>query len=90
MGPINHEKSYSDLCGIHTNGAESFFSRLRRKVRGQHHFVGPKYLHQFANHAAWLDDHRRESNGDLTMRLAGNAMAAPVSREFAGYWQRSA
>lgn len=89
MGRINHEESYSDLCGTHTNGAESFFSRLRRMVRGQHHFVSPKYLHQYANHAAWLEDHRRESNGDLTMRLAGNAMAAPVSREFSGYWQRS-
>ena len=89
MGRINHEESYSDLCGTHTNNAESFFSRLRRMVRGQHHFVSPKYLHQYANHAAWLEDHRRESNGDLTMRLAGNAMAAPVSREFAGYWQRA-
>ena len=81
MGRINHEEAYSDLCGTHTNNAESFFSRLRRMVRGQ-------YLHQYAVHAAWLEDHRRESNGDLTMRVLGNAMAAPVSREFAGYWQR--
>lgn len=58
-------------------------------VRGQHHFVSPKYLHQYATHAAWLEDHRRESNGDLTMRVLENAMAAPVSREFAGYWQRA-
>jgi len=90
MGRINHEEAYSDLCGTHTNNAESFFSRLRRMVRGQHHFVSPKYLHQYAVHAAWLEDHRRESNGDLTMRVLGNAMAAPVSREFAGYWQRAA
>ena len=88
MGRINHEEAYSNLDGTHTNNAESFFSRLRRMVRGQHHFVSPQYLHQYANHAAWLEDHRRESNGDLTMRLAGNAMAAPVSRVFAGYWQR--
>lgn len=88
MGRINHEEAYSDLCGTHTNNAESFFSRLRRMVRGQHHFVSPKYLHQYATHAAWLEDHRRESNGDLTIRVLGNAMAAPVSREFAGYWQR--
>lgn len=88
MGRINHEEAYSNLEGTHTNNAESFFSRLRRMVSGQHHFVSPKYLHQYATHAAWLEDHRRESNGDLTMRVVGNAMAAPVSRVFKGYWQR--
>lgn len=88
MGRINHEEAYSDLCGTHTNNAESFFSRLRRMIRGQHHFVSPKYLHQYAVHAAWLEDHRRESNGDLTTRVVRNAMAAPVSRDFSGYWQR--
>lgn len=88
MGRINHEEAYSDLCGTHTNNAESFFSRLRRMIRGQHHFVSPKYLHQYAVHAAWLEDHRRESNGDLTTRVVRNAMAAPVSRVFKGYWQR--
>ncbi len=86
---IDHRKAYS-LDGAHTNGAESYFSRLRRMVRGQHHFVSPKYLHQYATHAAWLEDHRTTSNGGLTYRLVRNAMAAPVSRVFKGYWQRSA
>ena len=89
MGRINHEEAYSNLNGTHTNGAESFFSRLRRMIRGQHHHVSPKYLHQYANHAAWLEDHRRESNGDLVQRVARNVMEAPVSRVFAGYWQRT-
>lgn len=75
--------------GTHTNGAESYFSRLRRMVRGQHHFVSAKYLDRYADHAAWLEDHRRESNGALAHRVVRNAMVAPVSREFAGYWQRS-
>lgn len=84
---INHQEAYS-LNGACTNMAESYFSRLRRMVRGQHHFVSPKYLRHYANHAAWLEDHRRESNGMLTMRVVRNCMAAPVSREFKGYWQR--
>lgn len=88
MGRINHEEMYSDLNGTHTNNAESFFSRLRRMVRGQHHFVSPQYLHQYANHAAWLEDHRTESNGELAFRALANSLAAPVSRAFAGYWQR--
>lgn len=88
MGRINHEEAYSNLAGTHTNNAESFFSRLRRMVRGTHHHVSPKYLSQYANHAAWLEDHRRVDNGSLTVRALGNAMLAPVSREFSGYWQR--
>ena len=86
---IDHTQAYS-LNGAHTNHAESFFARLRRMVRGQHHFVSPKYLHQYATHAAWLEDHRTTSNGGLTYRLIRNAMAAPISRDFKGYWQRSA
>ena len=88
MGRINHEEAYSNLDGTHTNMAESFFSRLRRMVRGQHHFVSPKYLHQYASHAAWLEDHRREDNGTLTHRVVRNCLVAPVSRAFAGYWRK--
>lgn len=86
---INHQVAYS-MDGAHTNFAESFFSRLRRMVSGQHHFVSPQYLYQYANHAAWLEDHRKEDNGALVARTVGNALAAPVSRTFAGYWQRAA
>ena len=84
---INHSEAYS-LNGVCTNQAESFFSRLRRMVGGQHHHVSPQYLHQYAAHAAWLEDHRRESNGALANRIVWNAMAAPVSRQWKGYWQR--
>ena len=85
---INHSIQYSDLNGTHTNLAESFFSRLRRMVTGQHHFVSPRYLAAYAAHAAWLEDHRRLDNGALTHRALGLAMAHPVSRQWKGYWQR--
>lgn len=88
-GRINHSEAYSDH-GKHTNGAESYFSRLRRMVGGQHHFVSHKYLYQYANHAAWLEDHRRRSNGSNAAALLGGALKHPVSRVWAGYWQRSA
>lgn len=84
---INHSEAYS-INGVHVNGAESFFSRLRRMVGGQHHHVSARYLHQYAAHAAWLEDHRRESNGALAGRIVRNAMTAPVSRQWKGYWQR--
>jgi len=58
-------------------------------VRGQRHHVSPKYLHQYEAHAAYLEDHRRDSNGALTNRIVRNAMTSPVSRDWKGYWQRN-
>jgi transposase-like protein len=86
---INHSEAYS-VFGVSTNQAESFFSRLRRMIRGQHHHVSARYLHAYASHAAWLEDHRRLSNGALCHRALGLALAHPVSRNWKGYWQRSA
>ena len=89
VGRINHSVAYSDH-GNHTNMVESFFSRLRRMVRGQHHQVSPQYLHQYADHAAWLENNRRLDNGTAAHKVVANAMGAPVSRMWAGYWQRAA
>lgn len=85
---INHSECYSDGVAS-TNQVESYFSRLRRMVRGQHHHVSGRYLHQYAGEAAWKEDHRREDNGRLAGRVLGLAMAHPVSRNWAGYWQRA-
>ncbi|WP_022697192.1 IS1595 family transposase [Euryhalocaulis caribicus] len=89
MGRINHRDAYSDQ-GAHTNNVESYFSRLRRMVTGQHHHVSPGYLHQYAGEAAWREDHRREANGELAGRALTLAMASGVSRNWKGYWQRAA
>jgi len=84
---INHSEAYSK-DGACTNQAESFLARLRKMVEGQHHHVSPQHLHQYATHAAWMEDHRREDNGQLCQRALGLALAHPVSREWKGYWQR--
>ena len=85
---INHSEAYAlgDIC---TNQAESYFSRLRRMIEGQHHHVSPHYLAAYANHAAFLEDHRIMDNGALAKRTISLAMAHPVSRQWKGYWQRS-
>ena len=44
---VNHSEIYSDH-GKHTNMVESYFSRLRRMVMGQHHHVSPQYLHRIS------------------------------------------
>jgi transposase-like protein len=87
---VNHSDAYSFLDGIHVNGAESYFARLRRMIRGQHHRVGPGRLGGYAAHAAWLEDNRRQSNGALVAQAIGNGLSAPVSRLWKGYCQRGA
>jgi transposase-like protein len=89
LSRINHSEAYCEN-GIHTNLAESYFSRLRKMIGGQHHHASPKYLHLYAAHASWLEDHRRKSNGDLANLIIQNAMDAPVSREWKAYWQGAA
>ena len=64
LKPVNHSEAYSEN-GVHTNLAESYVSRLCRMIRGQHHTVSGKYLGAYAAHAAWLEDHSRQSNGVL-------------------------
>lgn len=85
---INHQDAYSDN-GASTNMAESFFSRLRRAEIGIHHHISGPYLSAYATETAWREDHRRISNGEQFLRMADAALAHPISRNWAGYWQRS-
>ncbi|WP_438384165.1 hypothetical protein [Asaia sp. BMEF1] len=75
---------------MHTNFAESLFSRLRGMIGGHHLRVDGRYLDAYGTHAAWLEDHRQESNGRLADRLTGRALAVTVSRARKGYWRRRA
>jgi len=89
MRRINHSIAYS-LDGACVNQAESFFARLRRSQYGIHHRIGGRLLHRYACEMAWREDRRRISNGDQSREIAALALRHPVSREWAGYWQRSA
>jgi len=87
MKRINHQEAYS-LDGASTNWAEEYFSRLRRAEIGHHHHIAGAYLLRYAQEASWREDNRRVSNGDQVRRVAGLAMGAKPSVDFAGYWQR--
>ncbi len=88
VGRINHSESYATE-EANTNQAESYFSRLRRMVDGQHHRVSARYLYEYAAEAAWKEDNRRLPNGDAFRRTVGLAMGSPVSRTWKGYWERA-
>jgi hypothetical protein len=88
MFRINHQEAYStpEAC---TNGAESFFSRMRRAEIGHHHHIAGPYLIRFAQEASWREDNRRLANGEQVQRVSGLAMHAKPSVDFCGYWQRA-
>lgn len=88
MQRINHQEAYS-LNGACTNGAEEFFSRLRRAEVGHHHHIAGAYLSRYAQEAAWRDDNRRVSNGKQMQIVAALAMKTKPSIDFCGYWQRA-
>jgi len=83
---INHSVCYSDGTAC-TNMAESYFSRLRRAEIGTHSIAGA-YLGAYASEMAWREDNRRVENGTQFKMVVGAAMAAGVSRQWKGYWQR--
>lgn len=84
---INHQRAYS-TDEANTNQAESFFSRLRRAEIGIHHHISGPYLAAYAGEMAWREDYRRVSNGEQYLATARAALTSPVSRVWAGYWQR--
>jgi transposase-like protein len=87
MRRINHSVCYSDGQSC-TNGAESYFSRLRRAELGTHHSIRKAYLGAYASEMAWREDHRREANGTQFVGIVKAAAGHPVSRQWKGYWQR--
>ena len=78
------------MDGACTNGAESFFSRMRRAEVGHHHHLAGTYLARYAQESAWREDHRRDANGTQVRQVVALALAARPSVDFCGYWQRAA
>ncbi len=86
---IDHSRMYSTGAGVYTNGAEEFFSRMRRAEIGHHHHIAGAYLVRYAQESAWREDHRRTANGAQVQGVMGLAMACQPSVDWCGYWQRS-
>ena len=84
---IDHGQVYSTDGGICPNGAEGFFSRMRRAEVGHHHQIAGPYLIRYAQESAWREDHRLVDNG--TQVKSALALACKPSVDFCGYWQRA-
>lgn len=55
---------------------------------GPHHHIAGRYLAAYPGEASWREDNRRVANGEQTAKVGVSAMRSPVSRQWAGYWQR--
>jgi transposase-like protein len=88
MQRVNHQVGYS-VDGACTNGAEAYFSRLRRGEAGHHHHIAGPYLGCYAQEAAWREDARRVSNGEQVYGVVALVMKHRPSVDFCGYWQRA-
>ena len=84
---VNHQINYVGPEGQSTNQAESFFSRLRRMHIGQTHKFGNNYLDRYAREAAYREDTRRRSNGQIFHDVMSRCAQRQPSRDFCGYWQ---
>ena len=89
MERIDHSQSYSTGSGVYTNGAEEFFSRMRRAEIGHYHHIAGPYLVRYAQESAWREDRRRVDNRTQVRGVMGLAMAAKPSVDWCGYWQRT-
>ena len=83
----NRGGAYVVEPGSSTNQAESFFSRVRRSAHGVHHRVAGTYLDWYVSDLAFREDMRRMPMNLLSKQYLGTALAHPVSRNIAGYWQ---
>jgi hypothetical protein len=88
MRRVNRSVEYKSESGACTNQAESFFSRLRRAQYGIHHRIAGPYLDEYASEMAWRENNRRLANGTHWNLISAAALAHPVSRKWAGYWNR--
>jgi len=84
---VVHAKHYVGPNGENTNQAESFFARFRRMQYGQTHKMDNLYMDRYANEAAYREDTRRMSNGDIFNDVMTRCATSAPSRDFAGYWQ---
>ena len=87
MRRVNHQVEYRADDGTTSNQAESYFSRFRRMEIGQTHKFGLRYLANYANEAAYREDTRRLSNGEIFRDILTKCARTPTHRDWCGYWQ---
>lgn len=84
---VNHSVEYRADDGTTNNLAESYFARFRRMQYGQVHRFGIEYLANYANEAAYREDTRRWSNGNIFRDIVAKCAKTRTHHDWCGYWQ---
>jgi len=87
MRRVNHQREYRAADGTTDNQAESYIARFRRMQIGQHHHFGLANLANYANEAAYREDTRRWSNGEIFTDILTKCAHTRPHRNWCGYWQ---
>ena len=85
---IKHKERYSDLNGVSTNLAESYFSRFKRMYRGIYFSFSGQYAHVYNGEGTWRERHCRISNGEKFVNALAGALHHPPT-PMRGYYQRT-
>lgn len=85
---VNHSEEYQNDEGVNTNFAESYFSRLRRMIVGQHHRLSKKYLPLYVNEITYRENMRNCTNREVLIDLLRHCMKCSNDTIFNGYHQR--
>lgn len=86
---IDHTNEGYSVEDRQTNGAESFFARFKRSVKGTHHRIAGDYTDFYAHDLSWREDHRRVAADRQFKTILGTALSQPPSQRMTGYWQRA-
>lgn len=86
---VNHSEEYQNDEGINSNFVESYFSRLRRMVIGQHHKLSKKYLELYVNEITYRENVREWTNREVFKDLINHCMKCSSDTNFNRYFQRS-
>ncbi len=68
---VNHGRGEFCRDGVHVNGLEGFWSRLKLSIRGTHIHVSAKYLASYAGEFEYRYNHRQLPQAMLPELLAG-------------------
>lgn len=84
---VVHSIEFSSDDGINDNQCESYFSRMRRWVKGVSHQATPRYLADRSVEFAWREDYRRLPFGAKLELLLTAIFCRGPSVWWRGYWQ---
>jgi transposase-like protein len=85
---VNHSQEYQNDEGINTNFAESYFSRFKRMVIGQHHSISKKYLGLYVNEITYRENVREWTNKEVLGNLLRHCLKCHNETIFNRYNQR--